>query len=89
MFEGRVGSPGCLERRRLLRSEHTNLLLLLCVDVDGTDVLKMPLLAVEPKQKLIPSAADRIVCWTTLMCSLLSLPPKRDAPPQVIERRQI
>ena len=31
---------------------------------DATDVLKMPLLIVEPKQKLIPSAADRIVCWT-------------------------
>src|SRR5260370_42505483 len=49
-----------VESRRLLRSEHTNLLLLLCVDADGTNVLKRPLLIVEPKQKLIPSAPDRM-----------------------------
>jgi hypothetical protein len=53
-----------VESRRLLRSEVTNLLLLLCVDADGTDVLKMPLLIVEPKQKLIPSAPDRMVSET-------------------------
>jgi hypothetical protein len=50
-----------VESRRLLRFEHTNLLLLLCVDADGTNVLKMPLLIVEPKQKLIPSAPDRMI----------------------------
>src|SRR5262249_28319684 len=64
-------APVCLfsrlptvERRRILRSEHTNLLLLFCADADGTDVLKVPLLIVEPKQRLIPSAAGRIVCCT-------------------------
>src|SRR6516164_628978 len=50
-----------VESRRLLRSEHTNLLLLLCVDADGTDVLKLPLLIVEPKQKLFPSAPDYMI----------------------------
>jgi hypothetical protein len=50
-----------VESRRLLRSEHTNLLLLLRVDADGTDVLKVPLLIVEPKQKLIPSAPDCVI----------------------------
>src|SRR6516225_5959850 len=50
-----------VESRRPLRSEHTNLLLLLCVDADGTNVLKVPLLIVEPKQKLIPSAPDYVI----------------------------
>jgi hypothetical protein len=31
---------------------------LLCVNADGTNVLKVPLLIVEPKQKLIPNASD-------------------------------
>src|SRR6516225_9857741 len=53
-----------VESRRLLRFEHTNLLLLLCVDADGTNVLKMPLLIVEPKQKLIPSVPDRMISKT-------------------------
>jgi hypothetical protein len=35
-----------VESRRLLRSEHTDLLLLFRVDADGTNVLKVPLLIV-------------------------------------------
>jgi hypothetical protein len=61
-------APVCLfsrlpivERRRLLRSEHADLLLLFCVDADGTNVLKAPLLIVEPKQKFIPSAPDYVI----------------------------
>src|SRR6516162_6622152 len=34
---------------------------LLRVEADGTNVLKVPLLIVEPKQKLIPSAADYVI----------------------------
>jgi hypothetical protein len=34
---------------------------LFCVDAEGTNVLKVPLLIVEPKQKLIPSAPDRMI----------------------------
>jgi hypothetical protein len=44
-----------------LSTVYTNLLLLLCVDAGRNRGLKMPLI-VGPKKKLIPSAADRILC---------------------------
>jgi hypothetical protein len=50
-----------VERRRLRRPEITYLLLLFCVDAGGTDVLQVPVLIVEPKQKLIPSAPDYVI----------------------------
>jgi len=58
----------------ILRSEHTYLLLLLCVDADGTNVLKAPLLIVEPKQKLIPSAPDYVIpetAYDTIRTSII------------------
>jgi hypothetical protein len=74
-------APGCLffrlptvENCRLLQSEVTNLPLLLCVDADRTNVLKVALLIVEPKQKLIPSASDGMIpetAYDTICASIV------------------
>ena len=34
---------------------------MLGIDADGTNVLKVPLLIVKPKQKLVPSAPDYVI----------------------------
>jgi hypothetical protein len=63
-----------VEIRRFLRSELTNLPLLFCVNADGIDVLKSPLLIVEPKQKLIPGAPDRMIpetAYDTIRTSII------------------
>jgi hypothetical protein len=47
---------------------------LLCVDADRTNVLKVPLLIVEPKQKLIASAPDYVIpetAYDTIRASLI------------------